>query len=231
MDEPGLRAWRKLERERLVGARLAVDRDSLQRWNRAIDSHLELGFPNLHRGIVGFCWPYRNEYDARHVLRRLRQRGAMTALPVVVAPRTPLVFREWHPGVRLVPGVYGIPFPPESPECLPDTVLLPMNGFDRRGFRLGYGAGYFDRTLAASTRRPSVIGVTFELAAIDTIFPQPHDIPVDFVVTERGLYRRDDRGLEFLGAPDSDSRPLSSPVCYAGENLGGDGGTQARKSR
>jgi len=232
MDAAQLRAWRKLERERLVAARLAVDRDSLRQWNLAIDRHLEFGFPGLHRGTIGFCWPYKNEYDARHLLRRLRDRGAVTALPVVVAPRSPLQFREWHPGVRLSPGVYGIPFPPDSPPCDPDTVLLPMNGFDRGGFRLGYGAGYFDRTLASLARRPFVLGVSFELAAMETIHPQPYDIPADFVVTERGLYRRDESGLEFIGAPDGDSRPLASPVCYAGEKLeGGPPAGQPRNSR
>ncbi|SRR5579871_3214569 len=217
MDSAQLRAWRKAERERLIAARLAVPSDQLWQWCRTIDQHLELGFPHLHRGIVGFCWPYKNEYDPRFLLRRLRARGAVTALPVVVAPRTPLIFREWHPGVRTVPGVYDIPYPADSAECLPDTVLLPMNGFDRQGYRLGYGAGYFDRTLAAIRKRPHVIGVTFELAALETIHPQPYDVPVDFVVTERGLYRRDAGALEFLGAPDSAARPLASPVCYADE--------------
>jgi 5-formyltetrahydrofolate cyclo-ligase len=217
MDPAQLRAWRKSERERLVAARLSVDRERLREWCRAIDSHLEAGFPTLHRGIVGFCWPYKNEYDPRFVLRRLRERGAVTALPVVVAPRTPLLFREWHPGVRLVPGVYDIPYPADSRQIMPDKVLLPMNGFDRQGFRLGYGAGYFDRTLASLTVRPSVIGVTFELAALETIHPQPYDIPMDFIVTERGLYRRDGSTLEFLGVPQVGERPLASPVCYLGE--------------
>jgi len=145
-------------------------------------------------GVVAFCWPYRNEYDARFLARRLRDRGAVTALPVVVAPRTPLVFREWHPGVRLARGVYEIPYPAEGPAVRPENVLVPMNAFDEAGFRLGYGGGFFDRTLAALVDRPRVIGVAYELARIPTIHPQPWDIPMDFVVTERGVYvRRDGR--------------------------------------
>jgi len=79
---------------------------------------------------------------------------------------------------------------PTIAEVLPDTVLLPMNGWDAQGYRLGYGAGYFDRTLASLAVRPRVIGVTYEIARMETIHPQAWDIPADFVVTERGVYRR-----------------------------------------
>jgi len=198
---------------------MQLSRETLEAHREAIDTWLERGFPNLHRGVLALCWPYKNEYDARYLARRLRDRGAKTVLPVVVAPKTPLVFREWHPGVKLVPGVYDIPYPVDSAELLPDYVLLPMNGFDEAGYRLGYGGGFFDRTLASLSRRPTVIGVTFELAKIATIYPQSYDIPMDYVVTERGIYRRDGEQLVFLGAPPdhTDASKLSSPVCYRGE--------------
>ena len=100
----------------------------------------------------------------------------------------------------------------------PDTVLLPMLGFDDGGYRLGYGGGFFDRTLAAAPRAPVVIGIAHELAHLDTIYPQPYDIPMDWIVTERGVYRRDGARLEFLGAPlAGNPSALSSPVCYADE--------------
>jgi 5,10-methenyltetrahydrofolate synthetase len=213
-----LKPWRRALRDRLLNARVAMPADTLARCQQAIDQHLDRGFPNLARGAVAFCWPYRNEYDARFLARRLRERGATTALPVVVAPKTPLLFREWHPGVRLERGVYDIPYPVGSPEVQPDTVLLPMLGFDDAGYRLGYGGGFFDRTLAAAARAPTVIGTAHELAHLDTIHPQPYDIPMDWVVTERGVYRRDGARLEFLGAPlAGEASALSSPVCYAGE--------------
>lgn len=165
-----------------------------------MDAHLRSGFPELGRGIVAFCWPYKNEYDARHLANELRQQGAATAMPVVVAPKNPLIFREWHPGVELVPGVYDIPYPVGSAQVEPDWVLLPMNGFDEQGYRLGYGGGFFDRTLAAAKKKPTVVGVTYEMARIDTIHPQPYDIPMDFVVTERGIYKRGPAGLELRAA-------------------------------
>ena len=110
-------------------------------------------------------------------------------------------------------GPLGIPYPVASDEVQPDHVLLPMLGWDGDGYRLGYGGGFFDRTLAAIGKRPRVIGVTNEFAYLRTIHPQPHDIPADFVVTERGVYRREPQGLKFLDIPQA----FSSPPCYAGE--------------
>ena len=144
----------------------------------------------------------------------------MTALPVVKARQQPLIFREWRPGVELAVGALDIPYPVDSAEVVPEAVLLPMNGWDSGGYRLGYGAGFFDRTLASFSKRPIVIGVSYEQAKLETIHPQPWDIPMDFVVTERGVYRRDSGGLVFLPAPaPGGSGELSSPVCYADEKF------------
>ncbi len=219
MQGEALKTWRKSQRERLISERAALDRSTLERMRERIDAYLERSFPGLAGRRVAFCWPIKNEYDARHLARTLRERGALTALPVVVAPKQPLVFREWHPGVELAKGALDIPFPVNSREVQPDAVLLPMNGWDAKGYRLGYGAGFFDRTLASLANRPVVIGIAYEQARLDTIHPQPWDIPVDYLVTERGVYRRDPDGLAFLGAPQAgdDPSPLSSPVCYAGE--------------
>jgi 5,10-methenyltetrahydrofolate synthetase len=227
-----LQAWRKALRTRLIAERAALPAATLERFRHAIDTHLERGFPQLARGVVAFCWPYRGEYDARFVARRLRDRGAITALPVVVAPRTPLVFREWHPGVELARGVLGIPYPAAGAELAPDVALVPIVAFDDGGFRLGYGGGFFDRTLAAAAKKPVAIGIGYEAAHVDTIHPQPHDLPMDWVVTERGIYRRDGARLEFLGAPPGGSpSALASPVCYAGEVDPGYFGEQAPQPR
>ncbi len=197
-DWEALRLWRKQERARLVAAREAVEPSTLAGWRERMDDCLERRFPDLATGVLAFCWPIKGEYDARYVGKRLRDRGAVTAMPVVVAPRTPLVFREWHPGVELAIGAMDIPYPKDSREVVPDSVLLPMNGWDAEGYRLGYGAGFFDRTLASLAKRPLVIGVTFELARMETVHPQPWDIPVDCVLTERGLYRRGADGKLFF---------------------------------
>jgi 5,10-methenyltetrahydrofolate synthetase len=213
-------AWRKSERARLIALREALAAATLDSWRRSIDAHLERGFPGLARARLAFCWPIRNEYDARHLARRLREAGAVTALPVVVAPKAPLAFREWHPGVELAAGPLGIAYPVRSREIAPQAVLLPMNGWDAQGYRLGYGGGFFDRTLAALEQRPLMIGVAYELARMDTIRPQAWDVPMDYVVTERGVYRRDAGKLAFLGAPEPQGdAALASPVCYADERI------------
>ena len=228
MDTVALKSWRKAERERLIATRAALPPDTLDAWRRRIDTALERSFPGLARCRLAFCWPIKGEYDARHLARTLRSRGALTALPVVVAPRQPLVFREWHPGVTLAKGALDIPYPVGSAEVTPEAVLLPMNGWDMQGYRLGYGAGFFDRTLASLAKRPVVIGISYELGRLDTIHPQAWDIPMDYVVTERGVYRRDGEALAYLGEPEmGESSALASPVCYADEDYFG----QTRNSR
>lgn len=214
MTPQEVQVWRKLLRTELIGKRAALPHDTLEEYRHRMDTHLQRAFPDLVHGVIAFCWPYKNEYDARHLLAGMRRRGAVTALPAILAPKTPLVFREWHPGVRLENGPLGIPFPPEGPELQPDSVLLPMVGFDAQGYRLGYGGGYFDRTLAAAARRPRVIGVANEFAFIETIHPQPHDVPVDYVVTERGVYARKADCLRFI---DDTAASYTSPPCYAAE--------------
>ncbi len=204
MDAVSLKTWRKTQRERLITARLALSPAQLDSWRERIDGFIARSFPGLARSRVAFCWPVKNEYDARHLARTLRSRGALTALPAIV-------------GVALASGPLDIPFPVSSPEVLPDAVLLPMNGWDAQGYRLGYGGGYFDRTLARLAKKPVTIGVSYELARLDSIHPQAWDIPMDYVVTERGVYRRDAQELAFLGEPDPGSGVMSSPVCYADE--------------
>jgi 5-formyltetrahydrofolate cyclo-ligase len=218
MPPDELSTWRKAERERLIGDRERLDAATLDRFRQRIDGHLERSFPGLAAAKVAFCWPMRGEYDARPLAHTLRERGAVTALPVVVASGQPLAFREWHPGVSLASGPLGIPYPASSDPVVPTVALLPLNGWDEAGYRLGYGGGFFDRTLASLPKPPVAIGVGYELARMPSIRPQAWDIPMDWIVTEHGVYRRDPGGLVFLGdaAPDKPGA-LASPVCYADE--------------
>lgn len=112
-------------------------------------------------------------------------RGA--ALPVVVARAAPLVFRPSAPDCQMEQGVWKIPVPVDGPEVTPDILLAPLVGRDGAGYRLGYGGDYFDRTLAALAVRPLVIGVGLAATHIHSIFPQPHDIAMDRIVTEAGI--------------------------------------------
>ena len=192
MDSEELKRWRSAERKRLLAARLALDAAALERLRQAIDARLEREFPWLAARIVAFCWPIQNEYDARHLARRLRERGARTALPVVVAPRAPLAFRLWKPGDPLAEGALGIAYPAAGDVVVPEVAIVPVNGFDVQNYRLGYGGGYFDRTLAALAahgEKPLAIGVGYEIARMETIRPQDYDVPMDWIVTESGAYQ------------------------------------------
>lgn len=198
MHGESLRTWRKKERIRLVDARLAVPPQVILRWRHCIDSLLERTFPALRDSIVGFCWPIRNEYDARPLFAKLGAAGARFALPVVTGPGEPLLFREWTPDTPMAEGALGIPAPIGSRELEPGTLLLPLLGWDGQGYRLGYGGGFMDRTLSALSYRPTVVGVGYELGRMETIHPQIWDIPMDNVVTEKAVYRREPDGLKVL---------------------------------
>jgi len=108
---------------------------------------------------------------------------------VVVERSAPVEFWRWQPGAAMTKGIWDIPIPKERAVVMPDAVLVPLVGFDPCGFRLGYGGGYFDRTLAAARPRPYTIGLGYEDSVLPTIFPQPHDIPMDLIVTDRGIHR------------------------------------------
>lgn len=201
LELPELKLWRNEQRRRLIAQRTALPEPLRRVWRDQIDANLLGAFPDLHKGVVALCWPIQGEYDARHLAQRLRDRGALTALPVVLAPRTPLVFRHWQPGAPMRRGPMGIAEPCDSPQVMPDTVLLPVNGWDESGYRLGYGAGYFDRTLAALPRRPRVIGVGYEMARLPTIHPQSWDMPLDAVATERGVLLWARRPIHDMSSP------------------------------
>jgi 5-formyltetrahydrofolate cyclo-ligase len=185
-----VRAWRKAQRETLIAQRLSIPRDERARRDEAVTARLRhlLPAPESQRSI-GVYWPFKGEYDPRPLMRSLHLQGVRLSLPVVMERARPLVFREWWPGIRMVPGIWDIPMPAEGDAVLPDALLAPLVGFDAQGYRLGYGGGYYDRTLAALPERPLVIGIGFEPSWLETIHPQPHDIPMDLIVTEQRTIR------------------------------------------
>jgi 5-formyltetrahydrofolate cyclo-ligase len=183
---PEVRRWRKAQRESLIIRRLAASLDERKARNALIGERLQsvIAEGSASR-LIGFYWPFKGEYDPRPLMRMLHQQGVGLALPVVAERAQPLVFRRWWPGMRMVRGIWDIPVPAEGDPVSPDTVVAPLVGFDPSGYRLGYGGGYYDRTLAAMPERPLVIGVGFELSCMETIHPQPHDIPMDVIITEQ----------------------------------------------
>jgi len=193
-----VRAWRALARADLLARRTALPAEDRRRMDARVTELLDFGFAALRGRVVGTYWPMKGEFDPRMAVKRLRDRGARAALPVVVQKATPLQFREWWPGVETRPGVFGLPVPQGSPVVEPDALLIPPVGFDAMGYRLGYGGGYFDRTLAALSPQPLKIAVAREASRMDTIHPQPHDVSMDFVVTEAGVHEVTGTGLRLV---------------------------------
>ncbi|WP_378951850.1 5-formyltetrahydrofolate cyclo-ligase [Mesorhizobium sp. ANAO-SY3R2] len=184
---PEVRRWRKAERARLIEGRLEISADARAAMAGLIAAGLDQIIGDMHGKMVSLYWPFRGEPDLRSWLASVNARGGKTALPIAIELGRPLIFRAYAPGDKLERGVWNIPIPAAGPEVIPDIVIAPLVGFEAQGYRLGYGGGFFDRTLAALPRRALVIGVGYEVARIPTIYPQPHDIPMDRIVTEAGV--------------------------------------------
>ena len=187
-DWEEVRLWRKAKRAVLIERRLAMPATKRVARSEAITAALVQVLSSCPGALIGFYWPFKGEYDPRPLVRSLHAKGTRLALPVVVEKAKPLIFREWWPGVPMASGIWNIPVPEAGEPVLPDVLLVPLVGFDCQGYRLGYGGGYYDRTLAALLARPRAIGVGFKLSQISTIHPQQHDLPMDLVVTERGTF-------------------------------------------
>src|SRR5262249_7745169 len=140
---------------------------------------------------LGIYWAIKGEIETCHWAAQFsNSRGVRTALPVVVKPNSPLEFWQWHMGDPLRPGFWKIPIPASRVPVDPTAVVIPLVGFCGL-YRLGYGGGYFDRTLAARAPRPTAIGIGYEVCRLDNFTPPPHDIPMDFIVTDRTISSRD----------------------------------------
>ncbi len=185
-----VRNWRKAKRAELLKARLELAPEARRELRQRVLECLIDNFREPCSGAVGLYFPFRGEIDLMPFFEQVRAWGGSTSLPVVVAKGQPLEFHEWKRGEALQKGALGIPFPAHGARVEPQTLVIPVVGFDAACFRLGYGAGFYDYTLQAAPAPPITIGVGFELARLDTVCPQPHDVPMDFIVTERGLQRK-----------------------------------------
>ena len=156
--------------------------------SRVAAQHFFAGVQLLPGEIVAGYWPIRDEMDLKGVIGKLMDSGQPVCLPVVLGDELPLELRLWRDGAPLYEAGFGTLAPEdEAPKVAPDVILMPLLGFDRLGTRLGYGGGYYDRTLAAMEKRPRLIGFAFALQEVDHIPREPHDVPLDAVVTENGV--------------------------------------------
>jgi 5,10-methenyltetrahydrofolate synthetase len=183
-QEPDSAAFRSRLRREKIAARMALPDEEHRRASAAIDGSLEALLADRPPQVLAFCWALRREFDCRPLVERLLRRGWRAAQPAVLAPNAAMVFRPWTPSTPMTRDRHGIPVPVGAETVIPDVVLLPLVAFDALGYRIGYGGGYFDRTLGALSPRPFAIGVGFELARVASVRPEPHDIRLDAIVTE-----------------------------------------------
>lgn len=180
-------AFRAALRREKIAARQGLPAADHRRASERILDHLARLFDGRLAGTFGFCAAVRAEVDCRPLAVRLVAAGWRAAMPVVERADAPMTFRIWTPGAPMAVDPFGIPVPATAGCTVPDILLLPLVAFDAAGYRLGYGGGYFDRTLAACAPRPLAVGVGFDLCRVDSIRPEPHDIPLERIVTESGL--------------------------------------------
>lgn len=224
---PQVRAHRKAWRAERLAARKTLPADFRQEVTGKIVRSLARELDAAAPRSLGFYWPIKGELDLRPLLLDLIQTGVHAAVPVVVEKDNPVEFWRWWPGMKMTRGHWNIPVPAERDPVTPDVLIVPLVGFDTAGFRLGYGGGYYDRTLAAARPRPLAIGVGLESARLETIHPQPHDFPMDIIVTEARLLRFH-RGPAVPGTAagaisavddedPNETRSYASPPCFMHE--------------
>lgn len=175
-------------REQALARRDALEIDDRLIWDEAItEGVLALAVFDAAEGPVSAYWPMRSEADPRPVLEALHERGLPLCLPAIVAKR--MIFRRWAPYEPIVPGGFGTLVPdPAQPEIVPAILIVPLAAFDRRGYRIGYGKGYYDAKLAEIGPVTS-IGIAYAAQEIDTVPDEPHDRRLDWIVTERETIR------------------------------------------
>jgi 5-formyltetrahydrofolate cyclo-ligase len=187
-DTQSVKRWRRDKRGELVEARLKAGGEQRKAWNKVITASLSPLLADVGDQAIALYWPFRGEYNCRPLLHELYARGARPALPVVVERNAPLEFWLWWPDMEMERGAFGIPAPKARNAVTPAVVISPLVGFDKAGYRLGNGGGYYDRTLAVLRPKPLVIGVGYEFGKLETVYPQDHDIPMDAIVTEKQVY-------------------------------------------
>lgn len=158
--------------------------------DQIINYAIQLGL-SLPYHVSAFL-PIGSEIDTLPTMRTLTDLGHITALPVVTGKNQPLIFRKWFVGEDLVPGTFGTSEPLSSePEIIPEVLLVPLLSFDSYGYRLGYGGGFYDRTIEKLERdaRVTTVGVAFSAQHVDTVPRGSHDRPLQWIATENQVIR------------------------------------------
>jgi 5-formyltetrahydrofolate cyclo-ligase len=190
MNWPEVKAWRKAARQKMLAARAAMTMAAREDLSRRLIEQLR---PVLQDrpAPISFYWPIKAEPDLKPLMRELDEAGIAVCLPVCINLGEPLTFRRWTKGAKMERGFWDIPVPADPTEVQPSTLIAPIVGYDGAGYRLGYGGGFFDRTLAKFGAEAAAIGIGFSMFRLETIHPQPYDIPMAAIVAETGVVARE----------------------------------------
>ena len=183
LSKADLRTAALAKRDALSDAQRAVAAQAMAK--RGLPFAIEPGM------VVSGYSPIRSEIDPAPLMRQLAEQGAKLALPAVMARGKSLAFRAWSPDDRLMMGPLGILEPsPAAAELIPDIMLIPLAAFDAQGHRIGYGAGHYDYTLAHLRKIKAIaaVGVAFAVQQIKAVPAQPHDVALDYVLTEKKVF-------------------------------------------
>jgi 5-formyltetrahydrofolate cyclo-ligase len=182
-----VRVWRREVRALFISERLATASHVRRAQGEQAKSRLLQEVDLQQYETIGMYFPIRGEIDVRDIARKHVEAGGRVGLPVVVTRGQPVEFWSWVPGEPMQRGFWNIPIPERREVITPRALIVPLVGFDERCFRLGYGGGYYDRTLAAMSEKPYRIGFGYGAQRLDSIYPQPHDIPMDVIVTDHSI--------------------------------------------
>jgi len=181
---------KKALRQRLLEVRLQAASEPAT--NAALGRRVLDALKHYEVASVGFYWPLAGEYDARGAVAIWLAANARheASLPIIKERGTPLEFHAWTPETAMKTGHHKIAEPTSGRIVLPELLFVPCVGFDDDGYRLGYGGGYYDRTLAAwpLEKRPITVGIAYEACRLQTLEREEHDIPLDLIVTEAGFH-------------------------------------------
>lgn len=185
-------AWRK----RLVAERLALP----DRWlrNEALQRVMRVWLVDRPDTVIGAYWPIKGEFDPLPALFRWQEAGMEAdaagasqrrkiGLPVINKVDKTLRFHRWYPGCQMEEDAYGIPKPKDTEEIQPTLLFVPCVGYGPGGYRLGYGGGFYDRTLASLTPRPFTVGLGYTHGFLPDLEPEAHDLPLDALLNDNGV--------------------------------------------
>ncbi|WP_246173970.1 5-formyltetrahydrofolate cyclo-ligase [Paraburkholderia hayleyella] len=181
---------KKALRQALLKTRRQIASDPAR--NAALGRHVLDALKRHAPACVSAYWPLAGEFNMRGALAIWLAHGGgrQIGLPVIVAHDAPLEFHRWSPDMTMRPGFRDIPEPTSDEVVIPELLFVPCIGFDDAGYRLGYGGGFYDRTLAAwpHATRPMTIGIAYEVGHVAQLPRQPHDVPLDAIITETGWH-------------------------------------------